>query len=93
MSTLLICSWIALASDIALFTALYFCVVLLRVNDAGGKVRSDAFFNFGPLSYIPKYLRLLTPQESSRWYNIFIKHSLTITVVLALAFMATLALS
>ena len=63
------------------------------VNDAGGKVRSDAFFNFGPLSYVPKYLRLLTPQESSRWYNMFIKHSLTITVVLALAFMATLALS
>ncbi|MBT2144195.1 MULTISPECIES: hypothetical protein [unclassified Rhodanobacter] len=93
MSTLLIYSWIALAADIVLFTALYFCVVLLRVNDAGGKVGSDAFFNFGPLRYVPMYLRLLTPQESSRWYNIYIKHSMTITVVLALVFMAILALS
>ncbi|HEX7633784.1 MAG TPA: hypothetical protein VF427_00725 [Noviherbaspirillum sp.] len=93
MSTLLTCSWIALAADIVLFNVLYFCVVLLRVNDAGGKVRSDAFFNFRPLNYVPKYLRLLTPQESSRWYNIFIKHSLAITAILALVFMATLALA
>ena len=93
MSTLLICSWIALAADIVLFNILYFCVILLRVSDAGGKVTGGAFFSFGPLLYVPKYLRLLTPQESTRWFNIFIKHSLAITVVLALAFIATLALS
>jgi hypothetical protein len=94
MSTLLItCSWIALTSDIVLFNVLYFCVVLLRVNDSGGKVTSGAFFNFGPLRYVPKYLQLLTPHESARWYNIFIKHCFAITIVLVLAFMASLALS
>jgi len=93
MSILLIYSWIVLAADIALFTALYFCVVLLRVNDAGGKVGSDAFFNFGQLRYVSKYLQLLTPQESSRWYNIYIKHSMAITTFLALISVAILALS
>jgi len=93
MLTLLTCTWIALAADIVLFNVLYFCVVLLRVNDVGGKVGSDVFFNFGQLRYVREYLRLLAPEESSRWYNIFIKHSLAITVVLVLVFMATLALS
>ncbi|KZC22528.1 hypothetical protein RHOFW104T7_00215 [Rhodanobacter thiooxydans] len=92
MSTLFICSWIALAADIVLFNVLYFCVVLLRVNDSGGKVASDALFNFGPLRYVPKYLELLTPQESSRWYNIFIKHCFAITIALVLVFLASLAL-
>jgi hypothetical protein len=93
MSTLLVCSWIVLAADILLFSVLYFCVVLLRVVDAGGKVESGAFFNFGPLRYVPKYLELLTAQESSRWYNIFIKNWVAITSVLSLVFMALLALS
>ena len=93
MSTLLICIWIALAADVVLFNILYFCIVLLRVTDAGGQVKAGAFFSFGPLRYVPKYLLLLTPQESTRWYNIFIKHSLVITAVLAFVFMATLALT
>ena len=43
VSTLFLCSWIALAVDLVLFTALYFCVILLRVNDAGGKVGATRF--------------------------------------------------
>ena len=93
MSKLLIASWMFLAADIVLFNILYFCVVLLRVNDAGGKVSSDAFFNLGPFKYVPEYLRLLSPLESSRWYNVFIRHSLAATLVLFVAFLVILALS
>jgi hypothetical protein len=93
MSILVICSWIVLVVDIVLFNVLYFCVVLLRVDDTGGQVASDAFFNFGPFRYVPRYLQLLTPKESSRWYNIFIKHWFAITIVAVVAFMASLALS
>ena len=38
MSTLIIITWIVFAIEIVLFNVLYFCVVLLRVNDAGGNV-------------------------------------------------------
>jgi len=93
MLKLLIASWIFLAVDIVLFNILYFCVVLLRVNDAGGKVSSGAFFSLGPFKYVPEYLSLLSPLESSRWYNVFIKHWLAATLVPLVAFLVILALS
>lgn len=93
MSTLLNIIWVTAAADIVLFNILYFCVVLSRVNDATGMVRSDAFFNFGPLKYVSEYLRLLTPQERSRWHNIYIRHWLAITSCLFVLFFILLALS
>jgi len=93
MTTLFICSWIAFAADIVLFNVLYFCVVLLRIGDTGGKVGGDALFNFRQQRYVTKYLELLTVQEQPRWYNVFIKHSSAITYVLFFVCMASLALS
>ena len=93
MSTLFIFSCIALAVVIVLFNILYFCVVLLRIGDTGGKVSGDALLNFRQQRYVTKYLELLTVQERSRWYNIFIKHSLTITLVLFFVCLSSFALS
>lgn len=93
MTTLFVSTCIALLAVIVLFNVLYFCVVLLRISDAGGKVSGDALFNFRQQRYVAKYLELLTAQEQSRWYNIFLKHSLTITLVLFFVCMSCLALS
>jgi hypothetical protein len=93
MTTLFISSCIALLAVIVLFNILYFCVVLLRIGDTGGKVGDDALLNFRQQRYVAKYLELLTAQERSRWYNIFIKYSLTITLILFLVCVSSLALS
>jgi hypothetical protein len=93
MTTLFISSCIALLAVIVLFNVLYFCVVLLRIGDTGGKVGGDALLNFRQQRYVTKYLELLTAQERSRWYNIFIKHSLAITYALFFVCISTLALS
>ncbi|WP_158755820.1 hypothetical protein [Dyella sp. S184] len=92
MSTLFFSSCIVFAADIALFNVLYFCVVLLRIGDAGGKVGGDALFNFREQKYVTKYLELLTAQEQSKWYNVFIKHASAITYTLFFVCMASLAL-
>jgi len=93
MTTLFISSCIALLVVIVLFNVLYFCVILLRVGDTGGKVSGDALLNFRQQRYVTKYLELLTVQEQSRWYNVFIKHSSAITCALFFVCMASLALS
>ena len=93
MTTLFISSCIALLVVIVLFNILYFCVVLLRIGDTGGKVSGDALLNFRQQRYVAKYLELLTAQEWSRWYNIFIKYSLTITFVLFFVCLSSFVLS
>ncbi|EIL96455.1 hypothetical protein RHOFW104T7_00235 [Rhodanobacter thiooxydans] len=93
MTALFISTCFALLAVIVLFNVLYFCVVLLRIGDTGGKVSGDALFNFRQQRYVAKYLALLTAQEQSRWYNIFLKHSPTITLVLFFVCMSSLALS
>lgn len=93
MTKLFISSCIALLAVIVLFNVLYFCVVLLRLGDAGDKVSGDALLNFRQQKYVTKYLELLTAHEQSRWYNIFLKYSLTITSALFFICMSFLALS
>lgn len=92
MWALFICSFIAFVADIVLFNVLYFCVVLLRIGDTGGKVEGDALFNFRQQRYVAKYLELLTVSEKSRWYNVYIKHSSAITYILFFVGGASLAL-
>jgi hypothetical protein len=93
MITLFLYSLIAFAADIALFQVLYFCVVLPRIGDAGGKVKGDALLNVQQHRYVAKYLELLTTQERSRWYNIYLKNSRVIIVVLLLVCVAFFVLS
>jgi hypothetical protein len=93
MSTLFICSWAACAANIVLFNVLYFCVVLLRIGDTGSKVKADSLINFRQQTYVAKYLELLTPQERSRWYNIYLKNWSTILLLLFSVGIVFLALS
>ena len=93
MLTLYMCCWVALAADIVLFNVLYFCVVLLRILDAGGEVKSDLLLNIRQPKYVGRYLQLLTDEEKTRWYNVFLRHSSMITFVLLLLGLAFFAIS
>jgi hypothetical protein len=72
-----------------LFLILYICVVLLRINDAQVKVRKPGIL-FRQQRYVECYLGLLNSKEKSRWYNVFLKHSFDIGLVLSTLLLATI---
>jgi hypothetical protein len=88
MTTLSLLLFVSLALYSILFWFLYLCVVLLRINDAQVKVQRPGIL-FRQQSYIARYLSLLSKEDKLRWYNIFLKHSLSIGLVISTAFFFT----
>lgn len=88
MTILFMIVWTLTAVYIVLFYVLYLCVVLLRTNDAQVHVRSSGIL-FRQQRYVERYLGLLSDDEKSRWYNIFLKHSFDIALVLSTTFLFT----
>jgi hypothetical protein len=89
MTTLFVLLWMIMAAYSILFLILYVCVVLLRINDAQLKVRKPGIL-FRQQRYVECYLGLLTGKEKSRWYNVFLKHSFDIGLVLSTLLLATI---
>jgi|GEM_PF-4218883 len=89
MTILFLFVWIIAAVYAVLFYALYLCVVLLRINDAQVRVRKPGIL-FCQQRYVECYLGLLSNDEKSRWYNVFLKHSFDIALVLSTAFLFTI---
>ena len=88
MTILFLSLWVFAAGYGLLFYALYFCVVLLRINDEQVRVQRPGIL-FRQQRYIERYLGLLTNDEKLRWYNVFLKHSFVISLVLSTAFLFT----
>jgi hypothetical protein len=76
--------WLLTAVHAVLFSVLYACVVLRRINDAGIEVKRPGFF-FRQQRYVETYLSTLAGHERSRWYNIYLKHSIDIALALSTA--------
>jgi|SRR5690242_13446089 len=89
MTTLFIFMWSIMASYAALFGVLYVFVVLLRISDAQIKVRKAGIL-FRRQRYVECYLGLLSNDERSRWYNVFLKYSSDIGLVLSTSFLITM---
>lgn len=89
MITLSLCLLAIVALHSILFWALYLCVVLLRISDAKVEVRKPGIM-FRQQRYVECYLGLLSTEEKSRWYNIFLKHSLDIGLAVSTALFLTL---
>jgi len=89
MTTFFLILWAVTAIYAALFYALYFCVVLLRINDAQVRVRRPGIL-FRQQRYVERYLALLDNDEKSRWYNVFLKHSFDIALFLSTTFLLTI---
>jgi hypothetical protein len=88
MTILFFFVWTCAAVYAALFYALYLCVVLLRISDAQVSVRKPGIL-FRQERYVECYLSLLSDHEKSLWYNVFLKHSFDIKLVLYTAFLFT----
>lgn len=65
-----------------LFNAIYFFVVLPKVRSVGKDVGLGAFVNIYQSRYIKIYWEALTEQEKRKWYNLIIKHSPFIGVLI-----------
>ncbi|OOG61646.1 hypothetical protein B0E46_17005 [Rhodanobacter sp. B04] len=74
---------------VLLFNVLYVCVVLLRINDAQVEVKRAGLL-FRQQRYVECYLAILSNSERSKWYNIFLKYSFDIQLVLSTAFLFAL---
>ena len=84
MTTFFIALWIVTALYSILFFVLYVGVVRLRISDARIKVQRPGIL-FRQQHYVECYLGLLSNEEKSRWYNVFLKYSFDIGLVLSTA--------
>lgn len=80
--------WVFGASYGVFFYVLYLRVVLRRINEAQVHVHRPGVL-FRQQRYVERYLELLSNQEKSRWYNIFLKHSFVVALVGSTAFLIT----
>lgn len=82
MTTFFVALWIVTALYSILFFVLYVGVVRLRIGDARVKVHRPGIL-FGRQRYVECYLGLLSNEEKSRWYNVFLKYSFDIGLALS----------
>lgn len=81
--------WAILFLHGALFWFLYAFVVLLRLNDIQAKARKAGIL-FPQMRRVECYLGLLSDDERTKWYNIYLKHSSDIGLALSSVFLITL---
>jgi hypothetical protein len=88
MTTLFWLLWVFGTSYSVLFYVLYLRFVLRRINEAQVHVHRPGVL-FRQQRYVERYLELLSKQEKSRWYNIFLKHSFVVAFVGSTALLVT----
>lgn len=82
MTAFFMALWVVTALYSILFFVLYVGVVRLRISDAQVKVPRPGIL-FRRQRYVECYMGLLSDEEKSRWYNVFLKYSFDIGLALS----------